>query len=422
MHIVFLVGSYYPNYSAVGKCVGNVADLLAKKHKVTVICEKNSLNQTFREVFNNQDILRFITSDMTRRFKIIDQIKREKGWKKRMFQLNLSILKLKQVLKFLFSKLSIKQDMISCYIDALKSIDNSIDVIIPASMPFESVIAASQYKMKFKRDVILIPYLFDKFTDSKTLHRLRLNWIIKRKAHINLENDVLNNADKIIAMNTLKRFYINECSKLNQIIFLEHPLLVQNNNENTSSLSSIKLTYIGGFYKNYVEPDYLLRLFYKSKIDARLELYIIGNRSQIINKYVKLDNRRIFNYGSVDKETAMLKLAENSILVSVAEKSGLQLSSKIFDYISTGKPIIHFYNSENDVNKTILERYPIALCIKEEKQLLSQNINEFEEFCLNNSGKIISWDIIREIYPEAIPEYTVSIIESYAKGETWESV
>ena len=58
MHIVFIVGSYYPNYSAVGKCVGNVADVLAKENKVTVICEKSTLDQQDKEIYNNQTILR----------------------------------------------------------------------------------------------------------------------------------------------------------------------------------------------------------------------------------------------------------------------------------------------------------------------------------------------------------------------------
>ncbi|WP_300350064.1 hypothetical protein [Clostridium sp.] len=70
MHIVFIVGSYYPNYSAVGKCVDNVAEKLSKKHKVTVICEKNDLNQLSKEQFNNQNILRTITTEKVNRLKI----------------------------------------------------------------------------------------------------------------------------------------------------------------------------------------------------------------------------------------------------------------------------------------------------------------------------------------------------------------
>lgn len=33
-HIVFILGSYYPNYSAVGMCLGNLADCFSKNYKV----------------------------------------------------------------------------------------------------------------------------------------------------------------------------------------------------------------------------------------------------------------------------------------------------------------------------------------------------------------------------------------------------
>ena len=32
-NIVFILGSYYPNYSAVGKCLGNIADILEEDKK-----------------------------------------------------------------------------------------------------------------------------------------------------------------------------------------------------------------------------------------------------------------------------------------------------------------------------------------------------------------------------------------------------
>jgi len=411
MHIVFIVGSYYPNYSAVGKCVGNVADVLAKENKVTVICEKSTLDQQDKEIYNNQTILRTITSDKTRRLKVINQINRAKGSKKSIYNILLNILKLQQALKFVFSKTSIKKELVSTYEKILKEIDENIDVIIPASMPFESVIAAHNYKENNNSEVVLLPYLFDKFTDSQTLHRFTFNRLIKRKVHIQLEKKVLSNAKKVIAMHTLRGFYGENISGIDQILYTEHPLIIPTDVNNLLLSAHIKLAYIGGFYKNYVEPDYLLTLLSNSTIDAKCEFYTIGNCKGVLEKFSKEFPTKIINKGSVDKETATKKIMENHILISVAERSGSQLSSKIFDYISNGKPIIHFYKSDEDVNCSVLQNYPLALCIKEDEKQLQQNIKTFEEFCTKNYEKYVSWDRIVELYSDALPEHTAQLIK-----------
>ncbi len=411
MHIVFIVGSYYPNYSAVGKCVGNVADVLVKENKVTVICEKSTLDQKDKEIYNNQTILRTSTSEKTRRLKVIEQTKRTKGAKKSISNILLSILKLQQTIKFIFSKTSIKKELVSTYIDTLTRIDENIDVIIPASMPFESVIAANHFKKNINSEVTLLPYLFDKFTDSQTLHRFAFNRLIKRKVHIRLEKKVLSNAKKVIAMHTLRGFYGQCIPGINQILYTEHPLIIPIVANVSLSSAQIKLAYIGGFYKNYVEPDYLLKLFSNSTIDARCEFYTIGNCKGVLEKFSKEFPSRIINKGSVDKETAAKKIAENHILISVAERSGSQLSSKIFDYISNGKPIIHFYKSDEDVNCKVLQNYPLALCIKEDEKQLHQNKKTFEDFCTKNYEKNVSWDKVVELYSDALPEYTADLIK-----------
>lgn len=411
MHIVFIVGSYYPNYSAVGKCVGNIADVLAKENKVTVICEKSTLDQQDKENYNNQTILRAITSEKTRRLKTIDQLNSAKGLKKRVSNIFLNILKLQQVLKFVFSKTSINKELVGTYIDALTRIDENIDVIISASMPFESVVAAHRYKKNVNSKVIFLPYLFDKFTDSQTLHRFAFNRLIKRKVHIQLEKKILSNANNIIAMHTLRDFYSQYIMDINQIFYTEHPLIIPILSNISLTSEQIKLAYIGGFYKNYVEPNYLLKLLSNSRIDARCEFYTIGNCNGILEKFSKEFPSKIINKGSVDKETAIKKIAEYHILISVAERSGSQLSSKIFDYISNGKPIIHFYKSDEDVNCKLLQNYPLALCIKEDEKQLHQNIKIFEDFCTKNYGIYVSWDKVVELYSDAMPEFTAHLIK-----------
>ncbi len=53
-------------------------------------------------------------------------------------------------------------------------------VLIPCCFPFESVVASIKYKKEFSNASIL-PYLFDRFADSSTLHRNEINKQLKWK-------------------------------------------------------------------------------------------------------------------------------------------------------------------------------------------------------------------------------------------------
>ena len=48
-HIVVLVGSYYPNFSAVGICARNVVDELKKEADISVISQKTDINEKDEE-------------------------------------------------------------------------------------------------------------------------------------------------------------------------------------------------------------------------------------------------------------------------------------------------------------------------------------------------------------------------------------
>ena len=412
LHIVFIVGSYYPNYSAVGKCAGNVAEELSKYHKITVICSKNHLNQKNEEVFNCQRIIRIMTKEKKTRFELEDNIQYKIGFKRRINEFRYKIYKVSRMLKTIISKTSIKKDLVQSYVEALNNINEPVDAVIPVSMPFESVVAAVQYKTTYNEKVKVIPYLFDQFVDNENLHRIKFNKDLKRKGHIELENKLFQESQAILAMHSLSAHFKSDLPKISNIYFLEHPLLIKQKSSSVKTCNkNIEISYIGSLLKGYVTPDYLLELYKKSNMEkTALNFYIIGNCSEAVNYYSRQFPNNIINHGSVDKETANKKISNSDILISIAEKQGIQMSSKIFDYISHGKPIIHFYTVEDDVNLKILKKYPNVLCLKQDEELLNENVRAFDDFCDNNYYRIIPYEEVAEIINDATPEYTVEII------------
>lgn len=415
MNIVFIVGSYFPYYSAVGKCIGNVADELSKENKIIVICQKSFNNQDDIEIFNSQRIIRVNTKDNFIRNTFNEKIKKETGIKKIIYKIALIIYKSLKIITNIFSLNSINRSLVKEYLKAIQNINEPIEIICPACMPFESILAASNFKKINNSETKIIPYLFDQFSESETIYRFEFNKIFKKKKNIELEMEVFRNSYEILAMHSLKDHFNRYFPCLNNIRYIEHPLLIRNSETiNEVNNKNIIISYIGGLYKGYVEADYLLELYRNSTINnSMLNFYIIGNCFNIVNRYAKMLPEKIINHGSVEKEIANKQILISNILISIAEKNGIQMSSKIFEYISNGKPIIHFYTADNDVNLKILSKYPLSLCLKQDYELIEENTKKFDEFCKRNYKKEISFNEISERFYDASPKYTADIINKY---------
>ena len=169
-HIVFIVGSYYPYYSAVGKCMRNIANEFEKNYKVTVICEKNMVDQADKDVLNTQKIIRVTTKMHNKRIMIDDKMKKSQGIKRHYWRCRLYMSKVERFVKVAISKSACDKDVVSAYMDGLKRICEPIDVIIPTCNPFDTVVAALQYKRLYP-NVQIIPYLFDLFAANLNVNR-----------------------------------------------------------------------------------------------------------------------------------------------------------------------------------------------------------------------------------------------------------
>ncbi|MFK2398020.1 hypothetical protein ACIXMQ_04790 [Bacteroides fragilis] len=72
-HIVVLVGSYYPNFSAVGICARNVVDELKKEADISVISQKTDINEKDEEEYDGYRIIRNSTKLNTLRLYAINK-------------------------------------------------------------------------------------------------------------------------------------------------------------------------------------------------------------------------------------------------------------------------------------------------------------------------------------------------------------
>jgi hypothetical protein len=419
-HIVFVLGSYHPSYSAIGICVKNIVNEISKKNQVSVICNKNTYTQLDKEIIDNINVVRASSKINTLWNKIQFFLSTTHGIKKYLF---INILNLTRVFRYvsaLILRVNVQWDLVNVFEESLIELNktSNIDVVIPCCFPIEGLIASERYCRN--RETKLIPYLFDNFIKSKKLHRTNWNKKIKHKSHVKLLRKIFSNSNHIIAMNSLEFTFVQHFSTLqDKITYVEHPLLIKLkgtcHKPGKSIDSPIKLTYAGSFLKGYVDPNYFFKLFFhknfKNFKNFEINLYSRGNCGDLVNNFILNNPVNSTNHGSVNFEKAQKAICDADFLINVAETSGKQMSSKIFTYMSAGKPIIHFYSYEDDINKLILDKYPLVVCIKQDLSKLMENVLIVEDFIINNNNKFISFELVRDIYPDALPRFTSDIIE-----------
>lgn len=413
LHIVFLVGSYHPFSSAVSNCVYNVALALSDRHTVTVVCEKSYAGQANQETLDGHKVLRFMTAEASQREVLESRWNDTTGFIRRLHWVIYRLYRVLASLRIIFSRTTVRTDLVDGFQKALEMVKDRVDIIIPASSPFESVIAAIKYKSENASQSLIVPYLFDQFAENDLLHRLNICKVLKRSAHIRLERGALLQSHTVLAIHSLQPHFSKEHSTITNILYVEHPLIVKGANSRSLDRDEIVIAYVGSLNHNYVVPHYLLQIFERSDLEcARLHFYIRGNCFDVIEKYCNRLPTRAVNHGSVDKIRANKAKLESNILINIGERRGRQVSSKIFEYMSIGKPIVHFYSVDSDINLKILARYPLALCLKQDVGILATNVVLFENFCRRHYNSYVPFEIVEKLFAEAVPKTTANTIEN----------
>ena len=390
MKIVVICGSYMPNYSAVGICAKNVVNEFVKLgHDVTVIAERTAIPITeshIEEIRHISSLYLDLYFSSNRFVRLIYRIIRYLG----------AILSLK----------NIKYDIVKAYLKELKDVNrcDKIDLIVPMCFPFESILAANKFAEIHQAEVL--PVVFDNLVMNNNYNRLKLNRILKQQVHLELLKEVIAKSKKVFVIHSQKSFFEQKFNKeMHKIAFIEHPLLLRPEREQRTSTT---VFYAGSFLKGYV-----VKILEKvvPQVQNHFEFCVMGDDLRSIKTLTAKFPDKIRNNGTIPFKEVMEKIADVGFLISVAETRGVQISSKIFTYISTGKPIIHFYYANNDINLSVLKKYPL-LCPINLKDSDKDNLVDKLVSFLNVEHKIVDFDKIQTLFSDALPESLVNNIIS----------
>ena len=255
----------------------------------------------------------------------------------------------------------------------LRELEKKIDIhdyslIISFSSPFLAHMIASKLSAKYG-----LPWLaiyFDPFFSNVTLKKKGL---VKRKK---AEEAIMHNAAKIMMTYPTSSDYIGKGTrKKNKCFFIGNLYKDIRNPE--------KVIGVFGLLKNYADL-YFVGAFYGDQIkvsDVPVNVHFCGKRTS-------REIEKIYN--------------EADFLVNIGNSIINQMPSKIFEYISTGKPIINVYKKRNCPTLKYLKKYDLALNIYEgdiEKD--AENVADtIKVFLAEKSGSLVDQSVIRNVYAD----------------------
>ena len=398
---IFITNQYLPAPGATGMCVHSVASEIAYRgFHVSVICYSND-GKYHEEIYNNLRVYKVPVPFFLR------EIQGKGSFFKKVFRLLSMTAKLVHIRDYpLRSTL-----LVSRYVKTIKRIIdvNNQTTIVASYTPLEAVVAMLKIKKAYK-GITTIFYSTDTLSNEKGNEGM-LSIETRTAKGIKWEKRILSTVDMAIIMECHMDYYQGEQYKLfrPKMVTANFPLLTppKKINSKKSKGSDKLLVYAGTLYKKLRNPSFICEILYRVSQCSPICVAFMGGGDcdDIMGSYADKSNGVIQFLGMQPHSVAMKYITECDILLSIGNNESPMAPSKIYEYMSTGKPIIHTYTWEKDPCIEPLTKYGNALLLNEKKDV---DINSVCEFIENSC--IISFSDVKAKFASATPEYTADLI------------
>ena len=283
-----------------------------------------------------------------------------------------------------------------------------IDAIVAFSFPYFTAEIVGKTKIDITKIVFqLDPYVYHKLIDSKGFDYRKRN-----------AKKVMSHVNRVFVPELLYK-EIEKKKELmikNKIIPFQFPgikrFAFDESVAKKNDTNHIMFFYVGRLYDEIRNPEYVLKLW--TQLPEEYELHIVGDGAKnTIEKYKDILNSRLIQYGSLPVNKAYELMGEADILININNTIDNQLSSKLFDYINTGKPIVNICKLDNCPSLEYINRYPLAYTIFEKIGVTEEVIHGMQEFVNSSIGKRVTKEEILNKYYDCTDEYVANqLLES----------
>lgn len=289
------------------------------------------------------------------------------------------------------------------------------DIVISEYHGLDSLHAGKAIKSKYN-STKYIAILWDSFTGkepAKYLPKWYSDWKMEKA-----EERELGCADKIIVMESSRAYHENNSTHktyYNKIQYLDIPGIVKppvsSRKSNLIKQNKINVIYAGILSLPDRDPEYIIKAIASTRKanDINLIFLCTGSGKQ---KLRALSNEypNITISGFVDKDELVSIYNDSDILLNFGGPNPNMVPSKVFEYLSYGKPIISTYYIDNEASLKYLEKYPYSLCI-DQRLPINNAIKKLDVFLDEILGKRLPFENIKETYKNNTPEMFKKMID-----------
>lgn len=213
--------------------------------------------------------------------------------------------------------------------------------------------------------------------------------------------------DGIQRENQRNGFYPIYESKIREIVL---PTLVDNCiRKEKSPDTHVSMVFAGNFYSSIRNPEKMLEVLSGLPKRYLIHLYGTGCRSIVKAKMESFQDAKLVDHGEVLHEQCIKAIQDADFLINLSNTITNQLPSKVFEYMSSGKPIINFYYSEDDLGLKYLKKYPLCININLNRYTVN-DCGTIIEFCEENLGKQLTFDKISDGLSDICAEKVIGSI------------
>ena len=418
--ILILTGSYFPKPTANGICIHEIAKgLIDKGYQVHVISYQKNSDAKF-ELFQGIHSHK-VKRNLLLRMRNYGEYHGASFSGRTVAKLALFFTRLKKILYLPIYPITAPLHVYKYYLEAkalCKKYD--FDIVLSVYNPLVAILAGYKVKKELDDDIKFGLYFLDSLTNTRKKHFFSDEWYDTRAWR--LEKKIFDKCDFILNLKCHERHYsqkkYDEFAR--KMAIVDIPLIkevitnrAKLNDHGIKQIIINTWVYAGALNQSLRNPDFLCNIFSKSnfKHENELHFYSRGDCENIIHNYAEqVSNNKIIRHGYVERDEVLDALLKADVLISIGNSSSEQVPSKIFEYISTGKRIIHFYKNERDSCITYLERYRNSLLINENEGLEFNRI-KIQKF-INTSLETITFSEIAKLYMENTPSYTIELLDN----------
>lgn len=305
------------------------------------------------------------------------------------------------------------------YYHACKKIilDEKYDLVIAQCNPEYSVIAGSLFKKNRYIDKLLVIF-WDNFYGKLPRRFVPESYAIKRQRKV--ESWIARYADSLVSLYPLKAFHekYGDVAEANgKRHYLGIPSIIQ------------PLVNCKSSYKNIIKDDMINILYSGTVFRAEYVEFLVHIMNE--TKYANRINLIFFSRGVSENVFSELRATfkgtlQNSDWIPHKELLGLYnhvdffvsfpglptaIRSKVFEYMSYGKPLILLYDDETDVNVTTFSRYPACLSV-DERTCTKDKVKAMESYLDEYKEKKIPFEQVLRLFPLDSAMAYVDIIDS----------